>query len=154
VKSKSDIFVFVHVDTQLPFKSIDLIKEKINSGCIAGGFYKRYDHSNILLNYYLKFLNHFYLKKIHCLVGTNVIFVKRNVFEQVKGFQEVPFLEDVIFSDALKKMGKIGVIDDPVIVSSRKYREIGSVKQILRNARILVSYKIFHVSPIELRKIY
>ena len=154
IKSKADIFIFVHVDTQLPMKSIDLIREKINSGCIAGGFYKRYDHSNILLNCYLTFLNHFYLKKIHCLVGTNVIFVKRGIFEQVKGFQEVPFLEDIIFSDTLKKMGKIGVIEDPVVVSSRKYMKIGTIKQILRNIRILVSYKFFHVSPTELRKTY
>ncbi len=154
LESKSDIFIFVHVDTGLPFNAGDLIREKLNVGYIAGGFCKRYDHSNILLNLYVKFLNYFYLRKMRCLVGTNAIFVKHSIFEQVKGFQEVPFLEDVIFSDTVNKLGKVAVINEPVIVSSRKYLKIGSVRQILRNLRIVIGYKIFHENPVKLRKLY
>jgi len=153
-ESQSDVFVFVHADTRLPSNAVKLIREKIESDYIAGGYCKRYDRSNLVLNIYLAVLNHLYLRKMRCLVGTNAIFVRRQVFEQMKGFPEVPFLEDVIFSDALRKMGKVAVINEPVIVSSRKYFENGIIKQILRNMRILLGYKLFHESPVKLREIY
>jgi glycosyltransferase involved in cell wall biosynthesis len=153
-ESESDVYVFAHVDTRLPFEAIELIREKMDSGYAAGGFCKYYDRSNLILDMYLAFLNHFYLRKMRCLVGTNAIFVKRQVFERVKGFPEVPFLEDVIFSDALKKTGKIAVINEPVIVSARKYFENGTVRQILRNMRILLGYKLFRENPVKLQEIY
>lgn len=153
-ESGADVLVFVHVDTRLPSGAIELIREKIDSGHVAGGFCKRYDRSSLLLDMYLAVLNHFYLRTMHCLVGTNVIFVKRQTFEQMKGFPEVPFLEDVIFSDALRKTGKLAVIDDPVIVSARKYFEHGIIRQILRNFRIILGYKLFHERPAKLQEIY
>jgi len=153
-ESRSDVFVFVHVDTRLPVKAVELIREKLNTGYVAGGFCKRYDRSNLVLDIYLAVLNRLYLRRMRCLVGTNAIFVKRQVFEQIKGFPEVPLLEDVIFSDALRKMGKIAAISEPVIVSARKYLENGIIRQVTRNARILLGYKLFHESPVKLREIY
>lgn len=153
-ESESEVFVFVHVDTRLPLKAVEIIRERINDGCVAGGFCKRYDRSNLILDIYLAVLNSLYLHKMRCLVGTNAIFVKRQVFEQIKGFPEVPFLEDVIFSDALRKIGKLAVINEPVIVSARKYIKNGTVRQILRNLRIILGYKLFHESPVKLREIY
>ena len=153
-ESVSDIFIFVHVDTKLPLNTVDCIKEKIASGHIAGGFCKRYDQSNFLLGMYIACLNYFYLGMMRCLVGTNAIFVKKEVFETIKGFEDVPFLEDVIFSDTVGKMGKVAVIHQPVVVSSRKYLKTGSVRQILRNLRILMAYKVFKKSPEQLSKIY
>lgn len=153
-ESQSDVFVFVHVDTRLPVKAVELIREKLNTGYVAGGFCKRYDRSNLVLDIYLAVLNQFYLRRMRCLVGTNAIFVKRQVFEQIKGFPEVPLLEDVIFSDTLRKMGKIAVINESVTVSARKYFENGILRQILRNIRILLGYKMFHENLVKLREIY
>lgn len=153
-ESQSDVFVFVHADTRLPSKAVELIREKIDDGYIAGGFCKHYDRSNPVLDGYLAILNSIYLRQMRCLVGTNAIFAKRQVFEQIKGFPEVPFLEDVIFSDALRKAGRVAVIHEPVIVSARKYFKNGAVRQIFRNFRILLGYRLFHESPIKLREIY
>ena len=153
-KSISDILVFVHADTKLPINAGDLIRKKLDKDYIAGGFYKQYDQSNFLLQLYLKCLNYLYLGKMKCLVGTNAIFVKRTIFEQVKGFPEVPFLEDVIFSDIVNTAGSVAVVREPVIVSSRKYLKTGSFKQILRNFRILIGYKIFKKNPVRLLELY
>ena len=153
-QSTSDILLFVHVDMQLPSNAGHLIRKQLKEGCIAGGFYKKYNQSYFLLNIYLKFLNVFYLGILKGLVGTNAVFVKRHTFEELKGFAQVPFLEDVIFSDALNKKGKITIIKEPVIVSARKYVKTGSMKQIMRNMRIMLGYKIFKEKPVRLRELY
>ena len=153
-KSKSDVLIFVHIDMELPLNAIEMVREKVQQGFIGGGFRKSYNPSTWLLRVYIYLLNQFYLAKMHCLVGTNAIFVTRAIFERINGFSEVAFLEDMIFSECLNKQGRIAIVDEPVIVSSRKYFKNGVIKQILRNVRIVLGYKFLHESPIKLREIY
>ncbi|MGE0267908.1 MAG: glycosyltransferase [Candidatus Omnitrophota bacterium] len=153
-KSKSDVFIFAHIDMKLPLNAIVMAREKVQQGFIGGGFKKSYDHSTWLLKIYIYFLNQVYLAKMHCLVGTNAMFVTRNIFERMNGFSEVALLEDMIFSECLNKQGRVAIVDEPVIVSSRKYFKNGVIKQILRNVRVVLGYKVFHESPIKLREIY
>lgn len=153
-ESKSDVFIFAHIDMKLPLNAIEMVREKIQKGFIGGGFKKSYSHSTRLLRVYIYLLNQIYLGRMHCLVGTNAIFVTREVFKKMNGFSEVAFLEDMIFSECLNKEGRIAIVDQPVIVSSRKYFKNGVIKQILRNVRIVLGYKLLHESPVKLREIY
>ena len=153
-KSKSDVLIFAHIDMKLPLNAIEMIREKVQKGFIGGGFKKSYNPSSWLLRAYIYLLNQFYLKRMHCLVGTNAIFVTRSIFERMKGFSEVAFLEDMIFSECLNKQGGVAIVDEPVIVSSRKYFKNGVIKQILRNIRVVLGYKLLHESPVKLREIY
>lgn len=153
-ESKSDVFIFAHIDMRLPLNAIAVVREKVKQGFIGGGFKKSYSPSTWLLRVYIYLLNQIYLGKMHCLVGTNAMFVAREVFEKMNGFSEVALLEDMIFSECLNKEGRIAIVDHPVIVSSRKYLKNGVIKQILRNVRIVLGYKLLHESPVKLREIY
>lgn len=153
-KSKSDVLIFAHIDMKLPLNAIEMVREKVQQGFIGGGFKKSYNPSTGLLRAYIYLLNQLYLARMHCLVGTNAIFVTRKIFEKMEGFSEVAFLEDMMFSECLNKEGRIAIVDQPVIVSSRKYFKNGVIKQILRNARIVLGYKLFQESPFKLREIY
>lgn len=153
-KSKSDVFIFAHIDMRLPLNAVEMVREKVQKSFIGGGFKKSYNPSSWVLRAYIYLLNQLYLARMHCLVGTNAIFVTRAIFERIKGFSEVAFLEDMMFSECLNKEGRIAIIDHPVIVSSRKYFRNGVIKQILRNIRIVFGYKFLHESPVKLREIY
>jgi glycosyltransferase involved in cell wall biosynthesis len=153
-ESKSDIFIFATIDMNIPLNAIVVVREKVQKGFVGGGFKKSYTPSSWLLRAYIYLLNQLYLTRMHCLVGTNAIFVTREIFERMKGFSEVAFLEDMMFSECLNKEGRIAFIDHPVIVSSRKYFKNGVIRQILRNVRIVLGYKFLHESPVKLREIY
>jgi len=153
-KSKSDVLIFAHIDMKLPLSAIQMVREKVQKGFVGGGFKKSYNPNSWVLRAYIYLLNQFYLTRMHCLVGTNAIFVTRAIFERMKGFSEVVFLEDMMFSECLKKQGRIAIVDQPVIVSSRKYFRNGVIKQILRNVRVVLGYKILHESPVKLHEIY
>jgi len=153
-KSKSDVLIFAHIDMKLPLNAIQMVRESVQMGFVGGGFKKSYNPSSWILRAYIYLLNQLYLTRMHCLVGTNAIFVTKGIFEKMKGFTEVAFLEDMIFSECLNKEGRIAIIDQPVIVSSRKYFKNGVINQILRNVRIVIGYKFLHESPVKLREIY
>ena len=153
-EAKGDIFLFVHVDMRLPSDALEKIRGRIDSGFIGGGFIKRYDPSNIILNAYAFCLNRFYFSWMRCLAGTNAIFVTRSVFESIHGFPDVPILEDLIFSDGMRKAGKMAVVESPVTVSSRRYLKHGIVRQIMNNGRVLIGYKFFREKLDDLKERY
>jgi len=110
-ESKSDVFIFAHIDMRLPSNAIAAVRERVKQGFIGGGFKKSYNPSTWLLRAYIYLLNQIYLGNMHCLVGTNAIFVTRPIFEKMKGFLKVAFLEDMIFSEGLNKEGRIAIVD-------------------------------------------
>lgn len=149
-----DIFLFAHADMRLPINAVSRIREKIEEGYIGGGFKKQYAPSNAFLRLYEFCLNELYLSRMHCLVGTNAMFVTRETFKKMNGFHDQPFLEDLIFAECLKRYGRVAVIPDRVQVSSRRYFFNGIMKQILRNMSVIIRYKLLRHDPSELRELY
>lgn len=150
----SDILLFMHADVKLPEGAIENVKRVINHGFIAGGFMKQYYPNNLILKVYGFLLNHVYSGFFNNLVGSNAIFLKRDLFKTLKGFPRVEFMEDVIFSKNLKRQGRIGIVKQRVVVSSRRYLEKGILKQMLRNLTVLFSYQFLRKNPKELKQMY
>lgn len=149
-----DILLFVHADMNLPDSAVSRIQDAIQKGYAGGGFKKQYVPSNFLMRVYATILNELYLGWMRCLVGTNAMFVKREIFLKMKGFADVSFLEDVMFAQCLKKFGKVAVVSDPVHVSSRRYFENGILRQIIKNMWIMCRYQWLHKNPDDLGEIY
>lgn len=142
-EASGDVLLFAHADMQFPAQAIDEVRSEIRQGAVGGGFKKRYQPNRFFLSVYGYSLNTIYLSWMRCLVGTNAIFVRRDIFEKLDGFPEMPFLEDVVFSDRLCREGPVAVLETPVTVSSRRYLSRGILRQILCNMQILLGYKVF-----------
>jgi hypothetical protein len=65
--------------------------------------------------------------------GDQGLFLHRNRFERLGGFPEVPFMEDVLISRALRRQGRVAVARSRIFVSDRRWRQIGVARQTLRN---------------------
>ena len=153
-EAMSDILVFMHADVSLPEQGIAYIKEKITQGFNGGCFFKRYEPNSVILSMYGALLNQVYLRLFKNFVGSNGIFITRDLFINLKGFPQVEFMEDVLFAQAMKRVGRLAVIDIPVVVSSRRYFKRGVWNQIMRNSRVMFDYCFLHKNPKDLKKIY
>lgn len=63
--------------------------------------------------------------------GDQAIFVKRQLFEQIDGFPEIPLMEDVDLSSRLKKITPPICLPHKIRTSSRRWEENGVVKTVL-----------------------
>ncbi len=153
-EAAAEVLLFAHVDTRFPPGALDAVRRAVREGHGFGGFCKRYDPPRWGLRLYAFFLNTWYLRGMRCLVGTNAMFVTRGLFEGIGGFPEVPFLEDVIFSDRLRRTGRPAVIAAPVVVGARRYIRNGILRQILRNMRVVLGHRWFHEDLTRLKAIY
>ena len=97
-EARSEVFLFVHADMTLPTNAVAIVREKIRQGFVGGGFKKCYSTNNWVLKIYCFLTNLFCFRISKSLVGTNAIFVKRDLFEKIGGFEQGSFMEDVVFA--------------------------------------------------------
>ena len=62
--------------------------------------------------------------------GDQGIFIRKNMFFEMKGFPEVPIMEDVLFTKKLRKLGKTVVLPNEVSVSPRRWEKKGIIRTI------------------------
>jgi hypothetical protein len=80
--------------------------------------------------------------------------MKREVFEQLGGFADIPLMEDIEISRRLKRIGRIIFTRPPIKTSPRRWLKEGPVFTTLRDWAIAVSFAFFKVSPYRLMKYY
>jgi rSAM/selenodomain-associated transferase 2 len=85
--------------------------------------------------------------------GDQAMFVTRALYDRVGGFQELPLMEDVVLSKALRRESWPLLIDRVVHVDSRRWKQRGLVRQTLRNWGIQLAHQI-GVSEVRLNKWY
>lgn len=145
------ILYFLHADTLVPQQFDQQISDAIAQGYEAGCFRMRFDTKNPFLRFfaYLSRINH-----TLCRGGDQSLFIKRELFEQSKGFNEDYLIyEDTEFITRLYQQTAFKVLPDAVITSARKYREKGWLKVQFHFAMIhLKNY--FGAKPEELYQYY
>jgi rSAM/selenodomain-associated transferase 2 len=67
------------------------------------------------------------------IYGDQGLFVRREMFEKVRGFPEVRLMEDVSISRRLRREGRMVVSKRRIFVSPRRWQQQGLVRQTLRN---------------------
>jgi hypothetical protein len=80
--------------------------------------------------------------------------MKRKVFEQIGGFADIPFMEDIEISRRLKRIGKIIFVRPPIKTSPRRWLKEGLVFTTMRDWAIAVSFAFLNISPNRLVKYY
>lgn len=154
-EARGEVLLFLHADLALPAGGLDLALEALErEGALGGGFFKRYRPSSSLLAAVAWLQNRVRGQLLGAMVGTNAMFVRRDVFEAMGGFPEEPFLEDVLFSDALNERGRIAWVRQPVTVSARKYLKDGAATRTLRNLWIMFQFRVLGRTPGELLEQY
>jgi rSAM/selenodomain-associated transferase 2 len=121
--ANGDIYYFLHADSYPPKNFDEYIKATVNRGYEAGSFRMKWDMNHPLLNIFAWFtrFNHTW-----CRGGDQSIFITRNLFEKIGGYNEsYRFLEDYEIVKRIKKYSKFKVIQKDILTSARKYRENG-----------------------------
>jgi rSAM/selenodomain-associated transferase 2 len=135
-----EVLLFLHADTWLaPGSAGQAITALHDDGVVAGAFRQRIEAAGVLY----RLLERGNALRARCgrPYGDQGIFVRRDAFEQVGSFPEVPLLEDVLLTRQLRRLGRIVLLPGPLYVSARRWRRNGVLRQTLRNWRILAAAK-------------
>jgi rSAM/selenodomain-associated transferase 2 len=151
--ARGDVFIFQHADAELTRPHVAAIVAALNDATVLGGaFFRKFDerHPRLL---WLEGVARFFTRHGGTLYGDQSVFVRREWFERLGGFAEIPLMEDVEFSRRLRAAGPVAVLDPPIRSSSRRHLEEGAWGKSLQNGLFLFLYRL-GVSPARLHSWY
>ncbi|MFA5353729.1 MAG: hypothetical protein WC291_05825, partial [Thermodesulfovibrionales bacterium] len=85
--------------------------------------------------------------------GDQAIFVRRDIFIMLKGYRDIPLMEDVDLIGRMKETGRIAILDRKAFTSARRWAEKGLLKTAVINQITMILYKA-GVSPERLFEFY
>lgn len=151
--SQGDILLFLHADTELPPNAKKAIESALaNQEIVGGRFDVRFDHPSRWGDMISWFMNR-RSRLSGIATGDQAIFVRRQTFEQMGGFPNIPLMEDIAFSRRLKHQGTITPLTETVTTSFRRWEQNGPLRTILLMWTLRFLYWL-GVSPVRLHNWY
>lgn len=153
LSARGEILLFLHADAFIT-EEID-IKNYIEKGYSGGFFRLRYDSPSFSLRL-VEFFANMRARLFSLPYGDQAIFVRRDIFEEIGGFKNYPFLEDMDFILRLRKKGRLASLPSSVIVSSRRLKKGYPFSPLLISLRNVMIAWLFllGISPFKLYKLY
>jgi rSAM/selenodomain-associated transferase 2 len=125
-EAKGDVLVFLHADTRLPAGAGEAIFDSLKKNS-WGRFDVRIDGHHPLLKVVAWSMN-LRSRLTGIATGDQAIFVRREAFP---GFPELPLMEDVAFSQAMKRHSRPACLRAKVTTSGRRWESRGVMRTIL-----------------------
>jgi rSAM/selenodomain-associated transferase 2 len=126
--ASGSVLLFLHVDCRVVPDAPDVIERALEQdGVIGGGFCHAFESRDPLLSLTSWFGN-LLAAKTQTFFGDFGIFIRKEAFVEVGGYDALPYLEDVEFSRAARRHGRLVLVDRSIRVSPRRYHEIGKYR--------------------------
>ena len=152
VLARGQVLLFLHADTRLPRSAPALIGEAIQRGALWGRFDVTIEGSAAGLGLVACMLN-WRSRLTGIATGDQAIFVTRQAFAQVGGFADIPLMEDIVFSSALRALSRPACLTEKVITAGRRWEKHGVLRTILLMWRLRLRF-FFGANPHELAREY
>ncbi len=137
--ASGDILLFLHADVWLEPGALNAVETTLSSGYVGGGFCQKIDAKNLLYRLIEKTadMRGKYQKVFY---GDSGIFVRKDIFERIGGFPDVPIMEELRFSKQLRRLGKTSMVKPHIHISARRWETNGIIRTTLKNWYITALY--------------
>jgi glycosyltransferase involved in cell wall biosynthesis len=124
VSAACETIVFVDADTFVDGPLVAAALERIARGAVAGGALMRFDEAPWYGHFVMWFISRGL--RLARMCGGCFLFVRRDAFETVGGFDEDRYVsEELVLARKLKRIGRFEVMARPrVVTSGRKLRDM------------------------------
>lgn len=148
-RAEGRILLFLHADTLLPPGALARICSAIDRrGAIGGAFSRHYRSRSLTLALTAR-LAALRNRVAGWYLGDQAIFVRRDIFEEMNGYRDLPIFEDLDFSRRLRRLGKTVTLTPPVLSSARRFAARGPLRTTVADLALTRRY-LAGVDPNEL----
>jgi rSAM/selenodomain-associated transferase 2 len=115
-----DVFFFLHADSFAPLDALPEIRRVLRDARSVGGAFAHSFEERVWSLRFISWVNRrrYFLTRNY--YGDQGIFVRAEIFQILGGYRDV-FMEDLDFSQRLKKLGRTKVIPKFIVTSGRRF---------------------------------
>jgi rSAM/selenodomain-associated transferase 2 len=122
--ASGETLLFLHADVLLGKGALDQLRRAMEDATVAGGnFDIRYEGKDWAAGAFTR-INR-WRRRWGIFYGDSGIFCRRSVFEKLGGYRLWPIMEDYDFARRLPKAGRLALLECPIWVSDRRWRNSG-----------------------------
>src|SRR5262245_41068883 len=148
-QARGRILLFLHADTWLAPDALAKIIDAIDRRRALGGGFARHYRSRSLTLALTSRLAGIRNRLWGWHLGDQAIFVRRDIFDRLHGYRDIPIFEDLDFSRRLRALGKTMTLTPPAYSSARRFAEKGPLRTTWDDLRLTRRY-LSGVDPNEL----
>ena len=137
--ASGDVLVFLHADTRLPVEADRLIAAALTAARRWGRFDVAIEGRHALLPLVAGLMN-LRSRATGIATGDQAIFVTREAFREVRGYPDIPLMEDIALSCALKRLSRPACIAQRVTTSGRRWERSGVLRTIATMWRLRLAF--------------
>ncbi len=138
-EGQNQFLFFLHADTFITPAGLQRMKDVLSQGIKGGCLRLMIDDKKIIFRVF-EWLVNLRARYFKVMDGDLGLFIRRDIFEQLGGFAEVPLMEDILFSRKLKRQKDILVLSEAIHVSSRVWHEKGFFCTFLHYTKVYINF--------------
>jgi rSAM/selenodomain-associated transferase 2 len=139
-KSTGDVVLFLHADTRLERGWQEGVRQALSDPeCAGGAFAFRFAERGAWLRW-MEWGVALRVALLRLPYGDQALFVRRSVLERMGGIPIVPIMEDLDLVRAIKRAGRLQMLDLTATTSSRRYIRSGGLRTVFQHQLALLGW--------------
>ena len=152
--ARGEYLIFLHADTFLPDNALATVRGALHNRLYVGGAFDLGIRSERPVFRVIAHIASLRSRLTRIPYGDQAIFIRRDYFNLIGGYRDIPIAEDIELMQRIKKRGdKICILSDTVATSPRRWEREGIIRCTIRNWAIALLF-CCGVSPLRLVRFY
>ena len=119
--ARAEILFFLHADSFPPANALELIEHALSDDRVVGGAFEHLFAEPGWSLRAITWINRIRYRLSSNYYGDQGIFVRASVFRRMGGFRDLQLMEDLDFTQRLKRVGRSRLIREPLLTSGRRF---------------------------------
>jgi rSAM/selenodomain-associated transferase 2/rSAM/selenodomain-associated transferase 1 len=151
--ARGETLLFLHADTLLPANYRDAMLTSLRRPDVVGGAFRFRIRDPFPGRWLVESTTNLRSRLWQMPYGDQALFVRRWAFDELAGFPDLPIMEDYEFVRRLRRLGKLSLLEAPVLTSARRWQHLGFLRTTLINRLVILGFRC-GVSPVKLATLY
>lgn len=154
LEADGEVLLFLHADVKLPLNALNSLQQALANEAVVGGCFQICfpADANLSLRLVAWGIN-LRTRWFKTATGDQAIFVGRNTFDDIGGYETFPLMEDIALFTAIKRRGRVSVLNECVEISPRRWLKFGVWRTVLLMYLLRFGYWI-GLHPATLKKFF
>ena len=120
-RARSGVLFFLHADSFPPSQALALIRQALSDQQVGGGAFEQQFIEPEWSLCAITWVNRLRYRLTRNFYGDQGIFVRADVFRRMGGYGDLQLMEDLDFTQRLKRLGRTALIRVPLRTSGRRF---------------------------------